>query len=100
MKIDNLLKRRISELSGGQLKKVLLARALCCNPKVLVLDEPCASLDENSSAEFYNILEKLNKLNKITILMVVHDIKYAKNISKKVINITNGVVTIIANNIN
>lgn len=90
LKIKSLLDRKISELSGGQVKKVLLARALCSEPRVLILDEPCANLDEKSTSEFYEILEKLNKINNITIIMVVHDIDYAKRLGTKILYIEEG----------
>ena len=79
-------KHHLSELSGGQQQKILLARALCKHPHLLVLDEPCSGLDENSSENFYQILKKLNLEQKVTILMVSHDTlniqKYASRIIK------------------
>lgn len=79
-------KHHLSELSGGQQQKILLARALCKHPHLLVLDEPCSGLDESSSENFYQILKKLNLEQKVTILMVSHDTlniqKYASRIIK------------------
>lgn len=63
--------RLIEELSGGEFQKVLIARALTVNPKLLILDEPTANVDTKSREEIYDLLERLNK-NK-TILMVTHD---------------------------
>ncbi|MBS4538103.1 metal ABC transporter ATP-binding protein [Clostridium sp. D2Q-11] len=63
--------RQISQLSGGQLQKVLIARALMVEPEVMILDEPTASLDANSKTEIYNLLKLLNKDK--TILVVSHD---------------------------
>ena len=85
---------KVSELSGGQKKKALLCRALCANPKVIILDEPCASLDEKSSNELYEILERLNKEKNITIIMVIHDLNKAKKIANKIINLKEGKVFI------
>ena len=90
--IKDLLGCRMSDLSGGQKKKVLLARAFCSEPKVLVLDEPCASLDENSSKELYSILKKLNKEKKIAIIMVIHNEVHAKKNANKLITLKNGCV--------
>lgn len=70
--IIDLKKRQIGQLSGGQLQKVLIARALITNPGILVLDEPTASLDVQTKKEIYSILEKLN--NEKTIIMVTHDV--------------------------
>ena len=69
--------RGYRELSGGQQQKVLLARALCACEGVLVLDEPTAGLDRKSTEEFYRTLDKLNKEDGITIIMVIHDIPMA-----------------------
>lgn len=68
-----LKKRQIGQLSGGQLQKVLLARALVVNPKILVLDEPTTSLDFETKMEIYEILKQLNKDK--TIIVVTHDIE-------------------------
>ncbi|MGO1368424.1 metal ABC transporter ATP-binding protein [Senegalia sp. (in: firmicutes)] len=70
--ILNFKDRQISQLSGGQLQKVLIARALIMDPQVMILDEPTASLDANAKTEIYNLLKKLN-IDK-TIIVVSHDI--------------------------
>lgn len=69
--IYNLARRNISELSGGEFQKMLIARALTVNPKILLLDEPTASVDANSRNQIYNLLEELN--HNMTILLVTHD---------------------------
>lgn len=71
--ILDLKKRQIGQLSGGQLQKVLIARALVVNPRILVLDEPTASLDFETKMEIYEILKRLNRDK--TIIMVTHDIE-------------------------
>jgi zinc transport system ATP-binding protein len=84
LKIKDLEKKRFGELSGGQQQKVLLARALCKNPSLLILDEPCAGLDKNAIDSFYALLYNLNNNLKVTVLMISHDLhdvqKYAKHI--------------------
>ena len=65
-------KRHISELSGGQRQRVFIARALVSNPKILLLDEPTASIDKDLQINFYNLLKELNK--NVTIVLVTHDI--------------------------
>ncbi len=62
-------------LSGGQQRRVLLARALCATDKLLVLDEPVAGLDPTITEEFYSIIRRLNKEKGITIIMVTHNIE-------------------------
>lgn len=62
------------ELSGGQQQRVLLARTLCATKKMLLLDEPVTGLDPVVTADFYNLVEKINKDFGITIIMVSHDL--------------------------
>ena len=64
--------RHISELSGGQRQRVFIARALAGNPKILLLDEPTASVDKDMRETIYHFLKEINK--KITIVLVTHDI--------------------------
>ena len=73
MGIEDISGRCYRELSGGQQQRVLLARALCATGKVLVLDEPIASLDPKAAEEMYELIDSLNKEDKITIIMVTHD---------------------------
>lgn len=64
--------RQIGQLSGGQLQKVLIARALVHQPRVILLDEPTSSIDANSRSEIYNLLKNLNE--EMTIIVVTHDL--------------------------
>lgn len=64
--------RRIGELSGGQRQRVFIARALVTRPRLLLLDEPTASIDSKGQMEFYQMLERLNK--EVTIIVVSHDL--------------------------
>jgi zinc transport system ATP-binding protein len=75
--IIDLKNRCFRELSGGQQRRVLLARALCASETLLVLDEPFSGLDPLISAELYNLLKKINQTMGITIIMVSHDIEAA-----------------------
>ena len=72
------------DLSGGQQQRVLLARALCATQKMLLLDEPVSGLDPKVTAEMYTLIEKLNREDGITVIMISHDItaavKYASHI--------------------
>jgi ABC-type Mn2+/Zn2+ transport system ATPase subunit len=65
--------RHIKELSGGEQKRVFLARALIHNPDILVLDEPTSGLDKTNRENFLQILSDLN-LKGMTIIMTTHDI--------------------------
>lgn len=69
--IFDLKNKRVSELSGGQFQRMLIARAISHGPKVLLLDEPTANVDATSRTGIYDLLEKLN--GSMTIVMVTHD---------------------------
>ncbi|MDD3923839.1 MAG: ABC transporter ATP-binding protein [Erysipelotrichaceae bacterium] len=69
--LAHLKQRQINELSGGEFQKMLIARALATNPKILLLDEPTASVDATARKNIYELLAELNK--KMTIVLVTHD---------------------------
>jgi len=75
--IEDLKNRCFRELSGGQQRRVLLARSLCAAEKLLVLDEPFAGLDPLISAELYRLLAQINREMGMTIIMASHDIESA-----------------------
>lgn len=60
------------QLSGGQLQRVVLAQALACDPAILIADEPTASLDARSQAEFLDVLRRLKEYSRISILLISH----------------------------
>ncbi len=70
--IDHLANRQIAQLSGGEFQKMLIARALAVKPKLLLLDEPTASVDATSREHIFNLLGELNK--EMTIILVTHDL--------------------------
>ncbi|MDR0817845.1 MAG: metal ABC transporter ATP-binding protein [Clostridiales Family XIII bacterium] len=82
--IAGLRNRCYRELSGGQQQRVLLARALCATKKILLLDEPVAGLDPVVTQELYREIERINREEGLTVIMVSHDIgsavKYASHI--------------------
>lgn len=88
--IPSLKKRCYKELSGGQQQRVLLARALCATGKLILLDEPVVGLDPVAMAQMYKIIKDLNINDKITVIMVSHDIisavKYATHILHLCVN--------------
>lgn len=72
----------IGELSGGQQQRVFIARALATEPKLLLLDEPVASIDPKWQTEFYELLHELNK--NLTILLVTHDVSVVSQYIDKI----------------
>ncbi|MCD8213949.1 MAG: ABC transporter ATP-binding protein [Campylobacter sp.] len=75
--------QRIGELSGGQRQRVYIARALCANAKILMLDEPTASIDTKGQAEIYAILKRINA-DGIGVVLISHDLNIALNYASKV----------------
>lgn len=84
LSIEELSKKKIFELSGGELQKVRIARALSQKPKMLLLDEPISNLDFKYQEEFLRLIKNIIKEEKISICMIIHDInlalKYADSI--------------------
>ena len=88
LEIVGLLKlkdRQINQLSGGEFKKVLIARALVSNPEILILDEPAAMVDKDSRRSIYELLHELK--GQITIVLVSHDIHDTKHLLTKLYNV-------------
>lgn len=77
------------DLSGGQQQRVLLARALCATEKMLLLDEPVAGLDPKVTAELYTLIRRLNREEKITIIMISHDMEMALEDASHVLHLSN-----------
>ena len=88
MGLSGFEKRSYRELSGGQQQRVLLARALCATQKLLLLDEPVSGLDPKVTAEMYAMIEKLNKEDGITVIMISHDISSAVKYANKILHIS------------
>jgi zinc transport system ATP-binding protein len=75
------------ELSGGQQQKVLLARALVSSPEVLIFDEPSTALDPESRDGFFELIQKINKENQTTIILITHDTGYIGKYANKLLYI-------------
>ena len=87
MGITQFQKRCYRELSGGQQQRVLLARALCATQQILLLDEPVSGLDPKVTLEMYTLIEKLNKEDGITVIMISHDLAAALKYADKILHI-------------
>ncbi|MEO0503148.1 MAG: metal ABC transporter ATP-binding protein, partial [Pseudomonadota bacterium] len=83
--VPDLLKRQMSQLSGGQFQRVLLARALINRPDVLLLDEATQGLDQPGSAAFYRQIEAVRNDTGCAVLMISHDLHVVMSASDRVI---------------
>lgn len=81
--------RPFSDLSGGQRRRLLIARALACRPDLLLLDEPTANLDFKMEEELYELLHRLNE--RLTIVMVSHDPAFVSESVKSVVCVNRNV---------
>jgi len=79
-----------SEMSGGQRQRVAIARGLALEPDILLFDEPTSALDPELVKEVLDIIRKLKKERKITMLIVSHEMKFVREISDEVIVMENG----------
>ncbi len=82
---QNLLTRPLSVLSGGELQRVLLARALAGDPQVLMLDEPAQNLDVSGQLQFYKLIDEIFERRTISVLMVSHDLHMVMSSTRKVV---------------
>ncbi len=87
-----IAERPIDELSGGERKRVFIARALAQEPEVVLLDEPTANLDIHHQAEFLDLILSLNREKGLTILMASHDLNLASEYCDRLILLRHGKV--------
>ena len=79
LELDNLLKRPVGKLSGGQRRRIDIARALLHRPKILILDEPTTGLDPQTRQLIWNVIEKLQKTENMTVFLTTHYMEEAAN---------------------
>jgi peptide/nickel transport system ATP-binding protein len=89
---ERFLKRFPSELSGGQLQRVIIAMVIAQNPKVLLLDEPTTALDFDMKEKIIALLEELHKKMGFEMIFVTHELPLAKRVCKECIVLKEGVV--------
>lgn len=77
--------RQVARLSGGQLQRVLVARAMMSHPDLLILDEPTQGLDQPGTASFYRLIEEIRERTEAAVLLVSHDLHVVMSASDRVI---------------
>ena len=87
--LDHRLKHKPRELSGGEMQRAAIARALVNKPSLLLADEPTGNLDTKTGAEILRILRTLNEREKLTIVMVTHDDSIAAQ-ADRIVRLKNG----------
>ena len=85
VQVDVLEDKLLGELSGGQLQRVLIAKALFKNPELLLLDEPSAGIDIEGAKVFYDLVEHLNEKHGVTVLLISHEISFVHRFADRVI---------------
>jgi len=99
-KVENILKklgiyglknRKIGNLSGGQIQRALLARAMVSKPNILFLDEPTSALDPKIREDFYSILKEINREG-VTIILISHDILSIKKYVNKILYLNREII--------
>jgi cell division transport system ATP-binding protein len=88
--LSDKMKSYPSELSGGQLQRTAIARAIANQPKLLICDEPTGNLDPDMSTEIMLLLEKINREEGSTIVMVTHDITLVNQFKKRTVLLHDG----------
>ena len=87
--LKNKIRQYPDQLSGGEQQRVVIARAIANNPKLLICDEPTGNLDPDTSMEIMHVLENINRLG-TTIIMATHDREIVNKLQKRVIFIEQG----------
>ena len=92
VKVEELRDKDFKKISDGQRQRIMLARALCQEPEIVLLDEPTSFLDIRHKLEFLSILEKMNEERKLTVIMSVHELDIAQKISDRILCLKGDIV--------
>lgn len=90
--VEHLTHRKLDQLSGGEKQLVFIARAICQQPQIILLDEPTASLDLSHQVKIMDLMEKLKISMGVTVVMVSHDVNLAAMYGDTLLLLNNGKV--------
>jgi zinc transport system ATP-binding protein len=85
LEIEKLMNKKIGNLSGGELQRVLIAKAALNNPWLMIMDEPTAGVDIGGVKSFYDIVKHLNAEHKISVILISHEIDMVYSLANKVV---------------
>ena len=88
--VEHLADRRMDRLSGGERQRVVIARAVCQQPRIILLDEPTAFLDLGHQAQIMDLLDRLRWENGVTVVMVSHDVNLASMYGSRLLLLSGG----------
>jgi iron complex transport system ATP-binding protein len=91
--IVHLAERRLDQLSGGERQRVMIARAICQQPRIIFLDEPTASLDPSHQSRIMDLMERLRQERRITVIMISHDLNLASLYGDRLLLLKDGQIT-------
>ena len=93
--VNQFADRRLDQLSGGERQRVMIARAICQEPQIILLDEPTTALDPAHQLKIMDLMERFRKEKKTTVIMVSHDLNLAALYSDRLLLMKNGRVVVI-----
>ncbi|MDD3619115.1 MAG: ABC transporter ATP-binding protein [Desulfobulbaceae bacterium] len=88
--VDHLAGRRLDQLSGGERQRVMIARAICQQPRIMLLDEPTAALDPAHQVLIMQLMQRLRKEEGVTVVMVSHDLNLAAMFGSRILLVKDG----------
>jgi iron complex transport system ATP-binding protein len=93
--VEQFADRRLDQLSGGERQRVMIARAICQEPRIILLDEPTTALDPAHQLKIMDLMERFRQEKKTTVIMVSHDLNLAALYSDRLLLMKNGRVVVI-----
>lgn len=88
--VAHLANRKLDQVSGGERQRVIIARAICQQTKIILLDEPTAALDPSHQLKIMDLMERLRKEQQVTVIMVSHDLNLAGMYGQQLLLLKNG----------